>query len=636
MKKLLLPCLLLACLSASAQETFDTPDGLTYYITGENTVGVYGAVSDVEHFDIPATVEHDGTTYTVTAIGEDAFSYTDITSITLPETIERIEYGAFYRRPIHSINLPDGLEYIGSFAFGSTGLTEITIPATVVEIGYSAFYNCGQLASITFNEGLKALGGSTFYKCPLTSVTLPETIETMGDDVFMDCANLKYVKLPSNLAAISEGLFFGCAALEWIDIPPTVKSIGHEAFRGCTSLTTLEIPDNVEEIGTSIIAQSGVREIVFSGYNKNFQMHDGVLYSTDWRVLYAAPQKGVEHIYIQDDCIGINGGAFWGSEIKSVTLPNGFLAIDDNAFCKSQLEEINFPTSLIFIGDEAFANTNLKNVTLPKNLVDVNDGAFAECKQMTSLVIPSGVKTIYNHAFHNNTSLTSITCLGTEAPVIDDVYDDYDSPFYNVPAKTVTVPKGATASYEEATWNYYFEIVESDKGVFKHISTTPKDGETVSSDKDMSISFDITFGEPVSIIETVPEASLRVGNLVSGQTIEPEEGWNADLGENNNTLRIWASDSEQETMSFKPEASQSYYMVIPAGIVENAAGEQNEQIVISFTGSEASGIEGVDGGKADLKVTGIYNLGGQRIDIKQKGINIIRLEDGTTKKVLVK
>ncbi len=636
MKKFLLPCLLFACLSASAQETFETPDGLTYRVTGEKTVEVADAPYEIETCNVPSTVENNGTTYTVTAIGEDAFEWSDLTSVTLPETIERIEYGGFYRCPLTSIDLPDGLKYIGGYAFGSTNITEITIPASVEEIGDDAFFTCYNLASITFHEGLKKLGSSMFYKCALTSATLPESLEEVGDNLFMNCAQLESVKLPSSLKAVGAGMFYECAALKQVDMPSAVTAIGDEAFLGCTSLTSLNIPAAVEELGTSVIALSGVTNLTIDEGNKSFHMVNGVLYSADNSLLYAIPQKGVTEVNVNNKCIGINGGAFWGSEIKKVTLPDGFLAIDAYAFCQCSLEEINFPSSLLFIGEQGFASTNLKEVTLPENLVDVGDGTFAGCLQMTSLVIPSSVKTIYNHAFHGNTSLTSITCLGAEAPVIDDVYEDYDSPFYNVPATSITVPKGATASYEDAGWDTYFDIVESDKGVFEPVSTNPEDGATVSSDDWVDMSFDITFAEQVTIVENNPEASLRVGALVSGQTIEPDDAWYATTGDDKNTLRVWAADYDMFTQTFKPEVGQSYYMVIPAGVVENAAGEQNGQIVIMFTCSDESGIEGVDGGKADLKVTGIYNLDGQRIGTKQKGINIIRLEDGTTKKVLVK
>jgi len=44
----------------------------------------------------------------------------------------------------------------------------------------------------------------------------------------------------------------------------------------------------------------------------------------------------------------------------------------------------------------------------------------------------------------------------------------------------------------------------------------------------------------------------------------------------------------------------------------------------------------VDGNAAAASVVGIYNLSGMRIDAPQRGINIIRMSDGTSRKVLVK
>ena len=40
--------------------------------------------------------------------------------------------------------------------------------------------------------------------------------------------------------------------------------------------------------------------------------------------------------------------------------------------------------------------------------------------------------------------------------------------------------------------------------------------------------------------------------------------------------------------------------------------------------------------KGDAKIVSVYNLGGQQTPRMQKGINIIRMNDGTTRKVLVK
>ena len=60
-------------------EINETPG--TVSVTYNNDVKYSGAIV------VPSTVEHDGTTYTVTRIGEVAFAACDITSIDMPNTI---------------------------------------------------------------------------------------------------------------------------------------------------------------------------------------------------------------------------------------------------------------------------------------------------------------------------------------------------------------------------------------------------------------------------------------------------------------------------------------------------------------------------------------------------------------------
>lgn len=50
--------------------------------------------------------------------------------------------------------------------------------------------------------------------------------------------------------------------------------------------------------------------------------------------------------------------------------------------------------------------------------------------------------------------------------------------------------------------------------------------------------------------------------------------------------------------------------------------------------SPATGIDSI--ATVDTSVVAIYNLSGVKVNTYQKGINIVRLSDGTTKKILVK
>lgn len=593
MKKILLSLMFAAATTATLSAAEFTEGYFTYEPTGETTVKVASVASKdasgakITEYTIPATVDNNGTTYTVTAIGQYAFRWSDAVKITLPDGIEEFEYGAFNSASsLTSLNMPSSLRKIGDYGLSSTGLTEITFPASLEEIGGSAFFTCKSLKSVTFNEGLKSIGASAFYKAAIETADLPASLEVLEKKAFIQCESLKTVTLHPGITSLGEGTFYGCKSLESVTIPETVKEIGDECFLDCNTLGAITIPASVEEIGTSIIAKTAVTTITVAAGNSKFKTVNGALYGSDMRLIYAVPMKGVSEFAVDKACIGINGGAFWGSNVSKVTLPDGMLAIDDYAFCQSALAEINFPSTLTFIGEQGFASTKLTEVVLPTNMPYVYDGAFAGCTELTKLTIPSGVKMIYNHAFHNDTKLASVTCLGTTAPEIDDVYETYDSPFFGVSTSTpLYIPAGSLASYKAADWGSYFTITETQAATLALVSASPADGTVLGKYADMKV--DLTFAEDVTIVKSTPDVYLRKGSEVSGAVIEPDDKWYATTGSDKKSIRIWAADYDSYTMYFTPEEGAEYYLIIPEGVVKNSDGALNERIVIKWNGPSA-------------------------------------------------
>ena len=128
-----------------------------------------------EPITIPETVEQNGKTYSVTAIG----------------------YCAFICK---AKDIP---------IFGSSP-TSISIPNSIKEIGDSAFMDC-------YN---------------LTSIIIPNSVTKIGNYTFSDCDKLASVTLPQGIDQIENNMFTGCSSLESVDIPETVARIGSGAFSG--------------------------------------------------------------------------------------------------------------------------------------------------------------------------------------------------------------------------------------------------------------------------------------------------------------------------------------------------------------------------------------------------------------------
>ena len=81
---------------------------------------------------------------------------------------------------------------IGEAAFyGCTDLTSVTIPNSVTTIGYSAFSGCTGLTSVTIGNSVTSIGASVFYNChSLISVTIGNSVTSIGSYVFYGCNSL--------------------------------------------------------------------------------------------------------------------------------------------------------------------------------------------------------------------------------------------------------------------------------------------------------------------------------------------------------------------------------------------------------------------------------------------------------------
>lgn len=574
-----------------AQTSFQ--DGqLTYTVTSGTNVEV-SSVNDkdasgnvISTITVPATVSYQNTEYAVTRIGERAFQYRKMAKVILPNSIVSIGTQAFSSTDnMTGIELPSSLKTIDNFGFSYTNLTEIDIPASVESIGNSAFASCRKLAKVTMHDGLKTIGSSVFYHNALSEVTVPSTVSELGDKAFLECDQLVKATISEGVTRFGDGVFALCKNLRTVNFPSTLTEIGLECFMGCKTLTAVTIGPSLETIGQSAFGNSGIVTFNIDPANKNFVLEAGILYAADKHMLYAVPMKGVTAVDVNSKCIGISGGAFWGSEVTKVKLPDGMLAIDDYAFCQSPLAEINFPNSITYMGEQAFAATMLTSVVLPANMPYVFDGVFAGCTKLTDVTIPSGCKMIYNHAFHNDAAIKSFTCLGSVPPVIDDFYETYDNPFYGIPEKTpLYVPKGCVAAYTQAGWGSDFKVMEGDFSVFTYTSATPANGATLGKYAEMKA--DIVFPSDITIVQSQPEVFLRKGSELSGRVIAPDDCWKATTGDNKRTLRVWGSDYDGYTQTFTAENDAQYYLVIPAGVVKNAAGDLNEKIVLEWNGPE--------------------------------------------------
>ena len=108
------------------------------------------------------------------------------------------------------------------------------------------------------------------------------------------------------------------------------------------------------------------------------------------------------------------------------------------------------------------------------------------------------------------------------------------------------------------------------------------------------------------------------------------------LSSDKKSLTLWASDYDSFTQDYKFEDDHAYFIVIPSGVVKNAAGDLNERIVIKLLGATLADVKAPTTETGSKTVVARYNMQGQKINAPQPGINIVKYSDGTTQKILVK
>lgn len=174
----------------TATVTFDGDKPLHWQSETSTNVNVTTYQGDLI---IPETVTgSDGNTYTITAIGDEAFmGCRQLTSIQLPNTVQTLGEGAFaICQELISANIPEGVTELPVGCFGNCrALNSVTLPSTLKTINKMAFYGCVALetTSFTLSEGLEYIGEQAFSECTsskFTEITIPSTVTRIGDKAF--------------------------------------------------------------------------------------------------------------------------------------------------------------------------------------------------------------------------------------------------------------------------------------------------------------------------------------------------------------------------------------------------------------------------------------------------------------------
>ena len=360
----------------------------TYTLDDANRATITGYSGNATALYIPGEI--DG--HEVVAIGDRAFeNRTDLRTVMIPDSVEKIEFEAFYNCiNLKIVDLSSNLTTIGYDVFGNCkSISKIEIPKSLkkfdgtwgsgTNLSYGAFGGCSNLKTVNFEAGSTIVCAALFMGCDgIEEIELSDTITEIGDSAFKNCKNLDRITMNNGIEILESSAFEDCFSLTTINIPNTVKAISNSTFQDCTSLTEVHLSNILKEIPAS----------TFSGCKK------------------------LTTINFPSTLTTIGNSAFSGCEsLPEAILPSGVEKIESNAFknCKAMKKAV-VPDTVSSVGSSAFYGCEaLADITLGSKLKKIESQTFYGCTVLPSIVLPYNVTTIGDSAFVNCTKLTQIT-----------------------------------------------------------------------------------------------------------------------------------------------------------------------------------------------------------------------------------
>ena len=422
-------------------------DGVTIYYTYINNipeleVSCQGFTFDsfsneyTGHVVIPETVTYNGTTYSVTSIGGSAFrDCSSLTSVTIPNSVTSIGYGAFLGTSIYN-STSDGIFYVDKWVCGYKG--EQPSGNLVIEEGSRgiscyAFYECSGLMSVIIPNSVKSIGNHSFQFCySLSSVTIPNSVTIIGEYAFSQCRGLTSISLSTSINRIAKFTFQSCENLHSITIPEGVTNIEENAFKYCYKLKDITIPKSLKRIDG----------------NTFYDCHS------------------IENVYISDLEAWCN---LLFSNSADVTNPAyGYEVGASNPFHFNKYG--NHEHHLILNGEP------ITNLVIPDGVTKISNEAFYNIKDLTAVTIPHSVSTIGSNAFGGCDNLLTIRSEITEPFNCKDVFskNTLRNGVLHIPAGT----KDIYARFDG--WREFLNIVEVGGESEQYVWLTMKDGRGIT------------------------------------------------------------------------------------------------------------------------------------------------------------
>lgn len=563
------------------------------------------------------------------------------------------------------------LGHIGAYAFkGCTGITSVTINTTQKTLGgtviyKNAFSGCTSLTKITLKNSLNddivniSGVGEGFGECPnLEEIVVEQLYEELNYETednglyrskkkllsflapkrktsvyvtpnglgrilgysLSTKGNLRRLVLGGTNLEILENAFYNCAELEEIFIynkkpneirindyfdPNKFSRLKIYVPTGCKSLyeqvspwknftieefdvinfDPYEISEEVDGIKYKITSDTEVEVAHKDDYSGDIVIPETVsINDKEYKVTSIGKDafrlSPVNTISIPNSVTSIGEGAFFGSKITSIEIPNSITTIEKSTFnsCYS-LKSIIIPNNVERIEELAFYGCfSLESVVLPQNLKVLGAAAFCDCSCLKEIVVPEKMERIAAWTFRNCSKLEAIVIPNKITSIGDAAF----ASCHNI--KTIVMGKNIKSIGQAAFSGCTLKDIYTLNDYPPTLNVSDNDSPVGISPADITVTFE-----------------YRNNN---GSTYK--------------TATLWVPESSLD--EYKNHIDWGQFVNIQAF-------DPN-----TFNPSTL-GIKTITNYEEEMNR---YSIDGRKLSMPTKGVNIIRMKNGTVKKVLMK
>lgn len=483
--------------SAAVGDQF-TNGSMTYKVLNENNEVAMIKSSSMSGENVPASVEDNGVTYKVTAIGDGTNSAFNNTggAVVIAEGITTIKVKAFENSRVNTISLPNSLTTLEERAFQYTNsLTVLVIPDGVKEILGWCFMGSA-VTEITFGSGITSIGTSATLNCnKLTAIkfkaTTPPTLASNSFAATLAGKITVYVPVGCKTAYETAWSSYGFAGFE------EDESLGS----GTSPEPTPEpMPEGSE------FEVDGSKYKVLDGNNNVAMISNST--STQGTESLTIPGS-VEYQDVTYNVTTIGDGsnkAF--NNAKIVVLGEGITTIKQKAFNSSQVNTLTLPESLTTLETRSLQMAQFKTLVIPDAVKEIPDYCMMGNAALTEITFGAGIEKIGAGATTSCSSLTTIKFKATTPPTLES-----NSFAANLAGKiTVYVPKNCKGAYETAWKDYGFKEYIEDETLGVGEAEEPEPGDVSEFGVD---------GLKYSVLEGGKNEVAMIGNTNEGTIVVP-------------------------------------------------------------------------------------------------------------------